>query len=126
MPMATWKLNIKNYFYTLANTHWQNALQCRISHQIWPVINNQKNLWVTQTQPHRVWHVDSSSYKPLACWRTCRQAKSPVKWLLQKLQGWGRSGNGRVPCLLLPSTMQTQTEILRKPLYRRSYQNFGD
>jgi len=43
MPMATCKLNIKNYFNTLANTHWQNAPQCRISYQTWPVINNNKN-----------------------------------------------------------------------------------
>jgi len=42
MPMATCKLNIKNYFNKLANTHWQNAPQCRISHQTWPVINNKK------------------------------------------------------------------------------------
>jgi len=33
MPMATCKLNIKNYFNKLANTHWQSAPQCRISHQ---------------------------------------------------------------------------------------------
>jgi len=42
MPMGTCKLNIKNQFNTLANTHWQNAPQCRISHQTWPVINNNK------------------------------------------------------------------------------------
>jgi len=66
MPMATCKLNIKNYFNKLANTHWQNAPQCRISHQIWPVINNKK--------PQ-----NSSSYRPLACWHTCRQAKSTTK-----------------------------------------------
>jgi len=42
MPMATCKVNIKNHFNTLANTHWQNAPQCRISHQTWPVINNKK------------------------------------------------------------------------------------
>jgi len=107
MPMATCKLNIKNHFNTLANTHWQNAPQCLISHQTWPVINN-KNLGVTQTQPHRVWHVDSSSYRPLACWRTCRQAKS------------------RTPSLFLPSPMQTQTETLKKPLHRRSYRNIED
>jgi len=40
MPMATCKLNIKNYFNKLANTHWQNAPH--ISHQTWPVINNKK------------------------------------------------------------------------------------
>jgi len=69
----------------------------------------QQNLGVTQvTQPHRVWHVDSSSYRPLACWTTCRQAKSPAKLFLQKLKGWGRSGNGRTPSLLLPRPMQTQ------------------
>jgi len=44
MPMATCKLNIKNYFKKLANTHWQNAPQCRIYHQTWPVINNKKSL----------------------------------------------------------------------------------
>jgi len=42
MPMATCTLNIKNYFNILANTHWQNAPQCRISHQTWPVISNKK------------------------------------------------------------------------------------
>jgi len=31
MPMATCKLNIKNYFNKLANTHWQNAPQCHLS-----------------------------------------------------------------------------------------------
>jgi len=36
MPMATCKLNLKNYFNKLANTHWQNAPQWRISHQTWP------------------------------------------------------------------------------------------
>jgi len=36
--MATWKLNIKNYFKKLDNIHWQNAPQSRISHQTWPVI----------------------------------------------------------------------------------------
>jgi len=41
-PIATCKLNIKNYFSKLANTRWQNAPQCRISHQTWPVINNKK------------------------------------------------------------------------------------
>jgi len=50
MPMATCKPNTKHFFNTLA-----------------------------QTQPHRVWHVDSSSYRLLACWCTCRQAKSPAK-----------------------------------------------
>jgi len=40
MPMATCKLNIKNYFNKLAITHWQNAP--RVSHQTWPVINNKK------------------------------------------------------------------------------------
>jgi len=43
MPMATCKLIIKNYFNTLANTFWQNAPQCRISHQAWPVISNKKS-----------------------------------------------------------------------------------
>jgi len=47
------KINIKNYFNKLANTHWQNTRQCRISHQTWPVINNKKNLGTTQIQPHR-------------------------------------------------------------------------
>jgi len=42
MPMATCKLNIKIYFSILANIHWQNEPQCRISHQTWPVINNKK------------------------------------------------------------------------------------
>jgi len=42
MPMATCKLNIKIHLNTLANTHWQNAPHCRISHQTWPVINNKK------------------------------------------------------------------------------------
>jgi len=40
MPMTTFKLNINNFFNELANTHWENAPQCRISHQTWPVINN--------------------------------------------------------------------------------------
>jgi len=31
-----------NYFNKLANTDWQNARQCRISHQTWPVTNNKK------------------------------------------------------------------------------------
>jgi len=30
------------YFNTIANTHWQNAPQCRISQQTWPVENNKK------------------------------------------------------------------------------------
>jgi len=42
MPMATCKLNLKNYFNKLANTHWQNAPQWRISHQTWPLINNKR------------------------------------------------------------------------------------
>jgi len=42
MPTATCKLNINSYFNTLANTHWQNAPQCLISLQTWPVINNKK------------------------------------------------------------------------------------
>jgi len=37
------------------------------------------NLGITQIQPHRVWHVDSSSYRALASWHTCRQAKRPKK-----------------------------------------------
>jgi len=42
MPMATCKLNIKDHFNTLADTHWQNAPQSRISHQTCPVINKKK------------------------------------------------------------------------------------
>jgi len=40
--MATCKLNIKTYFKKLSYTHWQNAPQCRIAHQTWPVRNNKK------------------------------------------------------------------------------------
>jgi len=51
MSMATFKLNIKNYFNTLANTHWKNAPQCRISHQTWPVINNKKTSELLKLSP---------------------------------------------------------------------------
>jgi len=37
------------------------------------VINNKKNLGINQTQPHRVRHVDSSSYRPQNDFcRSCR------------------------------------------------------
>jgi len=109
MPMATCKLNIKNYSKKLANIHWQNP-----PHQTWPLISNKKNLGITKIQPHRVWHADLSSYRLLARQHTCRQGE------------WGRRGNGRNPSLLLPSHMKTQTETLRKPLHRRSFRNIGD
>jgi len=48
MPMAIFKLNIKNSFNKLANTLWQSATQCRVSHQTWPVINSKKNFGSTQ------------------------------------------------------------------------------
>jgi len=52
MPMATCNLSIKNYFNKLANTHWQNAPQCRISHQTWPVINNKKTTELLKLSRH--------------------------------------------------------------------------
>jgi len=58
MPMANCKLNIKNYFFKLTNTHWQNAPQCRISHQTWPVVNmlirTLTGHWLVGTHPGRL------------------------------------------------------------------------
>jgi len=68
MPMETCKLNIKNYFNKRANTYWQNAPQCRISHQTWPVISNFLLFYLLFIL---------LGNRPLARWHTCRQAKSP-------------------------------------------------
>jgi len=113
MPMATCKLNLKNYFNKLANTHWQNAPQWRISHQTWPLINNKRAselLKFSRTECGMlVWALTDH-------WLVGTQAGRLKAPKMSSLEA----------SLLLPSLMQTQNETFRKPFHRRSYRNIGD
>jgi len=115
MPMTTCKLNIKNLFNKLANTHWQNAPQYRFSNKTWPVINNRKTSellkfsrtecgmliraltghWLVGTHAGRL-----KDPKNDFC-RSCRDEEEEET----------------VEHLLLSSPMQTQNETLRKLLH---------